>query len=149
MDGKLIQGKELTQLLGDKLMKLKTNLFNILSIISFILYFITLFPIWFDANVQMISGTLVLTSLFPLSEICIATFLVCSVLSFVKCKTVYSWVAVIASILQSVLTIRLIIMWHGLTFMTVWFYVSFLCLVVSVALMIVDALKKNKSKSTK
>ena len=128
-------------------MKAKTNLFNVLSVVSFVLYFITLFPIWFDASIKWISGSLVLSRHFPLSEIFIAVFAVCSILSFVKSKAAYSWIALIALILQGVLTIELILWWHGLTFITVWFYISFSFLVISVIFMVIDAEKKMKSKS--
>ena len=125
-------------------MKAKTNLFNVLSDVSFVLYFITLFPIWFDASVKWISGSLVLSRYFPLSEIFIAVFAVCSVLSFVKSKAAYSWLAVIALISQGVLTIELIIWWDGLTFITAWFYISFFFLAGSVVFMLIDAVMKNQ-----
>ena len=123
-------------------MKLKTNLFNVLSIVSFVMYFITVFPIWFDAEVKCISGSLVLSSLFPLSEIFIVVLAACSALSFFKTKAIYSVIAAIALVLQGVLSIRLIIMWNGLTFITAWFYISFLFLAVAVILMVIDAIKK-------
>ena len=125
-------------------MNLKTNLFNVLSLVSFVMYLITLFPIWFDASIQLISGSLVLSRHFPLSEICIAVFAVCSILSFVKSKAVYSWLAVIALISQGILTIEVIIWWHGLTFITFWFYISFSLLAGSVVFMLIDAVKKNQ-----
>ena len=128
---------------------MKAKIFSVLSILSFVMYFITLFPIWFDARIKCISGSLVLSRHFPLSAICIAVFAVCSILSFVKTKTVYSWIAAIALISQGVLTIELIVWWDGLTFITFWFYISFSFLAGSVVFMLVDAVMKNQFLSGK
>ena len=114
------------------MMKIKNKAFLLLSILFFVMYFYSLFKEWFIAEgVRIHNGTLVLTSLFPLSVIIMIIYFISLTFSFFKHKTLYNYIVVLTLISLLILSIRLLISWGGISnFITFWFYtgkVTFLC----------------------
>lgn len=120
-----------------------------ISLAFFAVYFITLFPKWYDIGDKTQPGTLVLSTLFPCGIIAISLFVIFNIVFFVRANKLYIQIIVhitniLALIVLILLSIRLVNYWDGFSSLCFSFYISNLSLILSLIFYIADLFKMYK-----
>jgi len=138
---------------GDVIMKKINNIkYQIISLILFAVYFISLLPAWFSVEgVKNVSGTLILSALFPLGITAAASFSIINLISIIKTNKLYMHlINIIFLITLLILSARLLLNWGGFSKnISFWFYFSNTALIFSFIFYIINMCKMNKTTNVK
>lgn len=123
------------------IMKLEIKKHQLFSIAFFGVFLIGLFFPWFDAlGIKVISGTLILSSLFPIGIIAVVAFSVLNFITIVLKNSIYIHIAnIYPLIVLALLTLRLVGKYDEFS-LSYGFYISLISLALSFIFCVADIL---------